>query len=268
MTEGRGNPWGEPGYLFGDSTAASHRLRLLAEIFVGSSRAFLSEAAPHNPDLAVDIGCGPGYTTRLVSSMLRPRQTVGMDISEVFVAEARRTARQGERYLVHDATIVPFPVGPADLVYARFVATHLRDPAAVVGAWVSQLSGGGLLLLDEVESITTTNRVLSRYIEIVDSLLTEEGRTLYVGPALATIRGHWLLRTRADHVRSLAVQDRHAAAVFRLNLEAWRDRGFVVDTYGTRAIRRLADELEVEAHGSGTTSNIEWTMRQIVLGRA
>ncbi len=174
MTEGRGNPWGEPGYLFGDSTAASHRLRLLAEIFVGSSRAFLSEAAPHNPDLAVDIGCGPGYTTRLVSSMLRPRQTVGMDISEVFVAEARRTARQGERYLVHDATIVPFPVGPADLVYARFVATHLRDPAAVVGAWVSQLSGGGLLLLDEVESITTTNRVLSRYIEIVDSLLHKD----------------------------------------------------------------------------------------------
>ena len=74
----------------------------------------------------MDIGCGPGYTTRLVSSMLRPRQTVGMDISEVLVAEARRTARQGERYLVHDAAIVPFPVGPADLVYARFVATHLR----------------------------------------------------------------------------------------------------------------------------------------------
>lgn len=266
MGEGPGRAAEDVEYLFGDSSTACHRLRLLAEIFAGSSRSFLSQA-PSGPGLAVDIGCGPGYTTRLVSSTMNPRQTVGMDISKALVAEAKRLEEGDETYLVHDANVVPFPIGPADVLYARFLATHLADPAAVIRSWASQLVSGGLLLLDEVDSIVTTNDVLSRYLEVVNSLLIHEGRNLYIGPRLAALRLPGLLDEKASDVRPLAVQDRQAARTFRLNLEAWRHRRFVVDTYGGDAIRRLADELEVVAHGSGTTSSIEWRMRQIVFER-
>ena len=109
-----------PRYLFGDSDVASHRLRVLSEVFAESSRRFLSAAAPGQPNLAVDIGCGPGYTTRLVADVLRPLRTVGIDSSEAFIAEARRAGGSDVSYLVHDAAAVPFPVGPADLIYARF----------------------------------------------------------------------------------------------------------------------------------------------------
>ena len=79
-----------PQYLFGDSEVASHRLRVVAEVFAESSRRFLHTAAPASPRLAIDIGCGPGYTTRLIADVLRPLRTVGIDRSEAFITEARR----------------------------------------------------------------------------------------------------------------------------------------------------------------------------------
>ncbi len=258
-----------PRYLFGDSDVAAHRLHVLSEVFADSSRRFLRAATPDRLGLAVDVGCGPGYTTRLVADVLRPLRTVGIDRSEAFITEARRAGAgdNGVSYLVHDAAAVPFPVGPADLIYARFVATHLRDPAATIRSWATQLVPGGLLLLDEVDSISTTNRVLSRYLTILTALLGHQGNSLYVGPTLSNIAGPGLLRSKIDTVRRLRVPDRRAATMFRLNLETWRDHPFVADTYGADAIRRLADELETEAGAAGAASTTEWGMRQIAFER-
>ena len=70
-----------PAYLFGDSGTASRRLKVLADVFAESSRPFLSEATRERPCFAVDIGCGPGYTTRLAAEVLGPLRTVGIDSS-------------------------------------------------------------------------------------------------------------------------------------------------------------------------------------------
>ena len=258
-----------PRYLFGDSDVASHRLRVLSEVFAESSRRFLSAAAPRQPNLAIDIGCGPGFTTRLIADVLRPLRTVGIDSSEAFIAEARRASAGGSNvsYLVHDAAAVPFPVGPADFIYARFVATHLRDPTATIRGWATQLVPGGRLLLDEVETISTANRVLSRYLTILAALLAHQGNSLYVGSTLSNIAAPGPLRSKIDTVRRLRVPDSRAATMFRLNLETWRDHPFVADTYGADAIRRLADKLRAEAGAAGAASTTEWGMRQIALER-
>ena len=256
-----------PAYLFGDSSTASHRLHVLAGVFAESSRPFLSEAGRRWLAFAVDIGCGPGYTTRLVADVLKPLHTVGLDSSDAFIEEARRSGGGRVSYLVHDAATVPFPVGPADLIYARFVATHLVDPEAVIGRWAFELVQGGLLLLDEVDSITTSNDVLSRYLDMVSSVLAHDGKTLCVGPALSEMRLDGL-KTRADRVRRLRVQDRLAATMFRLNLETWWTHPFASETYGEGALHRLANELEAESFAPAGQSSIEWGMRQIVLERA
>lgn len=252
-------------YLFGDGDQASHRLRLLSEVFAESSRAFLRCSAPQRAKLAVDIGCGPGHSTRLVADELKPLRIVGIDSSEAFVEEARQVGGRDEQYLVHDITSVPFPVGPADILYGRFVATHLRDPLAVINGWASQLVKGGLLLLDEVESISTSSPLLSRYLDTLNALFISEGKALCVGPTLSKVRPRGPLEQRSNEIRRLRVQDRHAAAMFRLNLEAWRDHQFVADTYDDDKVRLLADDLEASANSSSTESSIEWVMRQIVL---
>ncbi len=253
-------------YLFGDSDTAARRLRLLHNVFADSSRAFLRDSVSSRPNLAVDIGCGPGHTTRLIDTTLRPTRMVGIDSSESLIAEAQ-TFGGHEQYLVHDATVVPFPVGPAEVLYARFVVTHLKDPVAVIEAWASQLTEGGLLLLDEVEKIETSNSTLSSYLNVLNSLMTHEGRDLFVGPRLKCIQIPSTFKIKQNAFRTLRVPDRQASAMFRLNLEAWRDRRFIIDTYGEAPITCVADQLEAIARDAKTGSTIEWTMRQMVFER-
>ncbi len=57
------------------------RLAFVADLFDESSRAFLSEAVGFRPRLALDLGCGPGHTTRLLAEVLRPGRVVGVDRS-------------------------------------------------------------------------------------------------------------------------------------------------------------------------------------------
>jgi trans-aconitate 2-methyltransferase len=83
------------GYAFGDSAAAARRLDLLADLFAPTTRALLERFAGRPLDLAVDLGCGTGHTTRLLASVLGPRRAVGLDQSASFVALAAAGAHPG-----------------------------------------------------------------------------------------------------------------------------------------------------------------------------
>ena len=175
------------GYAFGDSEPAARRLGLLADVFEPPSRAFLARFAADPVDLAVDLGCGPGHSTRLVASVLGARRTLGLDQSASFVALAEAAAPPGVAFAVHDVTVVPFPAGPAGRIYGRFLLTHLPDPPATLAAWSTQLAPGGLLLVDEVERIRTDQPALRRYLELAAALLVARGHALEIGPPAARL---------------------------------------------------------------------------------
>ncbi len=89
-------------YTYGDSDLAGDRLALVARLFRPTSEAFLRAASPREPDVALDLGCGPGYTTTLVHETAGARRTVGVDRSEAFARRARdrvpdRAIRRGGR---------------------------------------------------------------------------------------------------------------------------------------------------------------------------
>ena len=64
-------------------------------------------------------------------------------------------------FRLHDITTGPFPSAPYDLLFSRFVLTHMRNPKAIVDLWGTQLNAQGLLLIEEVEYIDTTNPVFN-----------------------------------------------------------------------------------------------------------
>jgi trans-aconitate 2-methyltransferase len=71
-------------YSFGETDLPAERLRVVAQVFEPTSEAFVSETVLDHPRLTVDLGCGPGFTTRLLSRVTRSTRTVGMDRSEPF----------------------------------------------------------------------------------------------------------------------------------------------------------------------------------------
>ena len=121
-------------YLFGDTDLAARRLKVLADAFAASSRAFITDAVEPRPRLAVDLGCGPGYTTHMLADALECEQAVGLDNSEQFIRMAAKTATNNVSFRLHDVTNVPFPAGPCDLIYARFLLDIIeRSPEP--GRW-------------------------------------------------------------------------------------------------------------------------------------
>ncbi len=251
-------------YAFGDNDLAVERLAKVAELFASSSARFLGASVAFPVNLAVDLGCGSGHTTRLLASTVSPARTVGLDASAGMVEVAGGEGDRGValEYLRHDVTAVPFPVGPADLVYARLLLSHLTDPGEVLAAWATQLGPGGLLLLDEVEWISTDEPALATYLEVVAELLERRGHRLCTGPLLEALPDPPGLRRQASAVATLSPGVRRAAAMFGLNLRVWGGDPYVRAHHGG-----LPERLGAELAGlvaAPDRDGITWGMRQIV----
>ncbi|MXY00671.1 MAG: class I SAM-dependent methyltransferase [Chloroflexi bacterium] len=260
-----------PEYAFGDSPVAAERLSLLAQTYAASSRAFLRASVDFRPDLAADLGCGPGHSTHLLANALKPAQTIGFDNSESFLAQALTTGTESVRFELHDITAAPFPRGPFDLMYGRFVLTHLRDPKSIIETWVGQLRPGGTLLIEEVEFIDSRIDEFVLYLGIQQSMLANQANALYVGPRLGMMTGIMNARLKASNVTGLVVPAPRAASMFHMNLASIRERKFVRDNYDVSRIDELYRGLLAIAGSNSQGSTypaVKWGLRQISLERS
>jgi trans-aconitate methyltransferase len=175
-------------YTFGDSDLAAARLRLLARVFEPSSAQLLDSLGRTDGPSAIDLGCGPGHTTSLLAERTNARHVIGLDQSPRLLAAAAReytSARLSFREC--DVTAPPLPAPPAALLYARFLLTHLRDPARVLGAWASAVLPGALLVLEETASMTAEHPAFSRYYGLVERMQEHYGQRMYLGRDLANL---------------------------------------------------------------------------------
>jgi trans-aconitate 2-methyltransferase len=104
-------------YTFGDSDLASARLRLLSIAHEPATRDLLGRWGVPAPAHAIDLGSGPGHTTRLLHQLLAPARTTGVDSSARYAAEAERTAPAGVAFVVQDLLRPPFAVAPGDVLF-------------------------------------------------------------------------------------------------------------------------------------------------------
>ena len=249
-------------YSFGDSRRAADRLARVARNFEPVSRAFLARAAPRGCARALDLGCGPGHTTRLLRELCEPRELVGLDASEAYVRLAAAECGPGAAFAVHDVTQVPFPGGPADLIHARLLLSHLPEPERALARWHGELSPDGRLLLDEVEWIRSEDPAFVRYLELVRHMLAARGQQLEIGPRLdAATRS--LPRAHAE-LHELTLPAARAAEMFAPNLAEFRHQPAIREQATESDLDALAAALGARERGEGGLP-VTWCMRQLVI---
>jgi trans-aconitate 2-methyltransferase len=235
-------------YTFGDNDRASARLRRLAELYEPITRELLLRSGRDRCGVAVDLGCGGGWSTRLLCDVLSPSRTLGLDASARFVAEARRRHGDQLEFAEHDVTRGPFPAR-AELLLCRFLLTHLRDVDAALAVWADAALPGGRLLVLEVDSLAADHPALSRYYELVAALQRHYGQVLEVGARLdaAFARSPWqVLESRR---LTLSIPAAQMAELHLANVQTWRH-----DEHARRAFD--PDELD----------GLERTLQRIVSG--
>ncbi len=251
-------------YTFRDTDPAEVRLTILARAFEPEIRGLLGRLPKMPFKLALDLGSGPGFTTRLLLDVAQPLRVVGLDISGSYVGSAR-TRFPDLEFVVHDVTQTPFPIESPDLIIARLLLTHLSDPVGILEAWANELAARGLVAVAEVEFIKTEHPVFSTYLSVVESLIADSGGMLYLGPRLAAADPK-KLRRQSSEVYRAPVSTGDAAKMFSLNLSVWRSNRFVVENYETTFLDNLARRLE-QLQAQTCRDRIEWGMRHIVYER-
>jgi ubiquinone/menaquinone biosynthesis C-methylase UbiE len=196
------------------------------------------------PHLALDLGCGPGWSTRLIQDVLSPDRTVGLDASEHYVGEARKNHGSDLEFKVHDVVLAPFPVPAPDVMFCRFLLTHLRSLKEALRTWASIAAPGALLFVHETESLETNNPKLRRYYDLVAQLQDHYGQALLVGTVLEASfenSGWELVKSKR---RVLEKPASEMASLHVANLRTWRHDEYAMRTFEADELDALEASLE------------------------
>jgi SAM-dependent methyltransferase len=253
-------------YAYGDTETSYERLRVLARMFHDSSAALLTRLAQDSPGVALDLGCGPGDTTRLVRDTFPGAAVFGLDASSGVVAAARSLGPPDIRFETADVTAKRLLGAPADLIYARFLVLHLPDTGQLVGNWSRQLRPRGCLVLEDTEDVVTDAPLFKAYFEIATVPLQWRGEDRFAGRSMSRVRpveGTVVERNATATVQP-SVGD--VARMFSLNLPALRAHTAVRTRFGDEELAGLANQL-ARLIDDNTVGTITWTIRQLVIRR-
>ncbi len=254
-------------YTFGDTERASRRLRDLARVYEPETRALLRSVLEFRNEqaigLAADLGCGPGWSTQLLSETLTPGRTIGLDSSERYVAEARANHPHLE-FLQHDILDLPFPIQSADLLFCRFLLTHLRSPASALNIWAQLAAPRAILVIHETESLNASHPALSLYYELVGEMQRHYGQELNVGAILDESFAASAWKVRWSERVLLKKPARDMAQLQLPNLRTWGGNEYASQAFDCEEIAELDRALERIASGIEDGGLVENAARQII----
>lgn len=103
----------------------------------------------------LDLGCGPGGITELMSKRAGARGRVfGLDMDSHFLAHARTRASANVEFRLGDAFHSDLPGGSFDLVHMRFLASTAGDPERLLREAIRLCRPGGVVALQEPDCAT------------------------------------------------------------------------------------------------------------------
>src|SRR2546427_170826 len=142
-------------YVIRGGLEGRERLRILARVMHASSMSLFDRLGLCDGLACLDVGCGGGDATVELARRVGARgKAVGIDIDPVKLGVARIEAQHG------GVTNVEFQLSDIreisgapefDIVYSRFLLTHLSDPASAISAFYRHLRPGGLLALEDID---------------------------------------------------------------------------------------------------------------------
>jgi ubiquinone/menaquinone biosynthesis C-methylase UbiE len=146
-------------YVLGRSQAETHRLVLQSRINEAQTRNLLLTSGIAQGMRVLDIGCGAGDVTMLISKIVGPTgSVVGVDADADILAVARQRARQAgcSNVSFRYAVLPDVPLEePVDALVGRLILVHLPDPAGTLRTVVEHVRPGGLVSMIDVRTAST-----------------------------------------------------------------------------------------------------------------
>jgi len=168
------------------------RLRILSRVMHESSSRLLDRLELRDGLRCLDAGCGGGDMTLELARRVAPTgKATGIDRDDAKLEIARQEARdQGianVEYLTADIREA-CAQREFDVVYSRFLLTHLRNPKEVVGSFYECLRQNGKLAIEDIDFSGHFTYPISpafdRYHDLYCTVVRRNGGDPDIGPRL------------------------------------------------------------------------------------
>jgi 2-polyprenyl-3-methyl-5-hydroxy-6-metoxy-1,4-benzoquinol methylase len=142
-------------YIIRGGRAGRERLRLLSRVMEPLTRALLDRVRVARGARCLDVGCGGGDVTLMLARLVGPEgRVVGVDIDDAKLELAREEADAARvsnveyrRGSIDDVD----PDGSFDVVYARFLFSHLPDPTDALRRMIAFARPAGVVAVEDVD---------------------------------------------------------------------------------------------------------------------
>jgi SAM-dependent methyltransferase len=235
-------------YTIRGGTVGRERLRVLSSVMAPNTAALLDRVGIACDATCIDVGCGGGDVTAMLAARATHGRVIGTDADEVKVALARAELPANVELVVEDvATTVarrPF----ADVVYARFLLSHLGDGQRWVEALASLLVPGGLLVLEDTHIAgawcAPPSAAFDRAVDIYRRTVQANGGDPDIGPQLPPYLAAAGLLDVGVHVVQPAALAGDRKRIQRLTLDAVREAAVAAGATDHAEIDDLLAELD------------------------
>ena len=174
------------------------RLAILSQTVGLTTGEFLDQYASSFLGNCLDLGCGGGNVTLEIAKRVQHSGRVtGLDIDPVNVALARKAAHDQQVGNVQFDRFNAYDLADADkyqVVYSRFLLSHLNKPAQVLTNIFKGLVPGGRLLLEDTDFsghfCFPRCPAFSSYVHLYQKLLYTRGADANIGRRLYELLYH------------------------------------------------------------------------------
>ncbi|MBS0470719.1 MAG: methyltransferase domain-containing protein [Proteobacteria bacterium] len=174
-------------YIIRGGIEGRERLRVLSRVLGPTTRAFLEHAGARPGMRCLELGCGGGDVARDLARMTGAVVATDIDEPQLAIARAEADGLTNLTFLRSDITL-DIPEGPFDFIHARFLLTHLPDPAAALSRARTVLAPGGVIAIEDIDFrghfAHPACPALDRYVALYTETVRLRGGDANIGPRL------------------------------------------------------------------------------------
>jgi SAM-dependent methyltransferase len=183
------------GYALRGGQEGKKRLDLLARVMLPTTVQLFDRVGLIRGMKCLDAGCGGGHVALLMASMVGPEgRVIGTDTDEEILALARRdaeAANAGNVEFQHVDACASLWQEKFDLVYARFLLSHLSEPERCLAAMAKACGPKGTIVIEDTDFSGSfcypSCAAYERYCELYQKIVQRKGGDPNIGPKLPAI---------------------------------------------------------------------------------
>ncbi|EKD41725.1 MAG: Methyltransferase [uncultured bacterium] len=175
--------------VLSENSIELQRLKLQAEIAKPLETQIFIDHGLRPGMNALDIGCGPGFITKMISELVAPGQTTGIELNDLLLDYATHSvsasAHPHLNFKKGNIYDLPTADDSFDFVYCRFLFQHLEHPAKALKEIHRVLKPGGRALILDVDDawlcIYPPNEIYEKILKLQQEYQKSMGGDRFIG---------------------------------------------------------------------------------------